>query len=337
MTRVPVVSAGPFGRFDLYAKTSVDGGRCWAAPAPDPVGGSPGSGSGLGDPEAVEREGEAPLPLAVAGGQGPCSVFPLGRPAAARPRRAVPIEHRPPDTFPESLLRLRQRLALLKAEGLGQAVVRPVRRRSRRDEECNLPTDRGRWSLPGRFVQVRELLPAAAVMLAVLSYAGRLSAALGPRTSLLDGAVAATVGLTLFAVARDVQCRDLGLERARLPGGGTRPGGDARPHHGRRPAGANRESTVANSTIRYVGSALGAQVAAIIVAGQPGSHGYTIAFLVGAAGTGAAVLAALAIPDYRHAPPRAALRGRPHLQPVPSTRAGRPDRAVAASAGQVDE
>jgi len=97
------------------------------------------------------------------------------------------------------------------------------------------------------------------------------------------------------------------------------------------------ESTVANSTIRYVGSALGTQVAASIVAGQPGSHGYTIAFLVGAAGTGAAVLAALAILYYRHAPPRAALRGRPHLRPAPSTGAGRPDRAVTASAGQVDE
>lgn len=78
--------------------------------------------------------------------------------------------------------------------------------------------------------------------------------------------MAAIVGFTLFAVAREVSaeiyvwnalvCLGVGLVLAATP---VLTMGDVPPER-------TAESAVANSTIRYVGSALGAQVAASIVA-----------------------------------------------------------------------
>lgn len=176
--------------------------------------------------------------------------------------------------------------------------------------------------LSAQFVQVRSshgfgfsstatqaglfLLPAALVMLAISAYAGKLSAKIGPRGTLILGAASATAGLALFALFHGASVEfyfwnalvylGVGLVLAATP---ILIIGDV-------PAARTAESTAANSTVRYIGSALGAQVAAAIVASSPTAHGYTVAFLIGAIGTGAAVLAAFAIPDYRHHAPNTA-------------------------------
>jgi len=175
-------------------------------------------------------------------------------------------------------------------------VVRPVHRRSRRDEACD---PRPRIGVGGRFrddsVQVRELLPAAAVMLDRLVLrrapqrrargpAHRCSTVPWPPSSGSRCSPSPATSSAEIYVWNALVCLGVGLVLAATP---VLTMGDVPPER-------TAESTVANSTIRYVGSALGAQVAASIVAGQPGSHGYTAV-------------------------------------------AGRPDRAVTASAGQVDE
>lgn len=145
--------------------------------------------------------------------------------------------------------------------------------------------------LSAQFVQVRAssgfgfsatatqaglfLLPAAAVMLIVSAYAGRMSDAIGPRGTLIVGAVAATAGLFLFAFLHSVSPEiyiwnafvylGVGLVLAATP---MLIVGDV-------PTERTAESTAANSTVRYVGSALGAQVAASIVGGSPTAPGYT--------------------------------------------------------------
>jgi hypothetical protein len=62
------------------------------------------------------------------------------------------------------------------------------------------------------------------------------------------------------------------------------------------------QSTAVNFTIRYVGSALGVQIAATMISasagpsGVPGENGYTYAFAFQAAAAAAAFVVALALP-----------------------------------------
>jgi len=157
------------------------------------------------------------------------------------------------------------------------------------------------------------LLPASLVMLLASMYAGRLGERIGARGVLVVGAIAATAGLVLLGVAHDERLEvyiwnslvylGVGLVSSATPVliiGGV-------------DAERTAESTATNTIVRYIGSSLGAQVAASIITtsalkhgGAPTDDAFTVAFLVGAAGTAAALVTAFVIPNYRHAAATAA-------------------------------
>jgi len=103
------------------------------------------------------------------------------------------------------------------------------------------------------------LLPGAAVMLVVSAYAGRLSERIGARGTLLTGAAAATAGLTLLAFAHGLRLEIYAWNALVYLGVGLVLAATPMLIMGAVPRSRTGESTAANTTVRYVGSALGAQ------------------------------------------------------------------------------
>jgi MFS family permease len=134
------------------------------------------------------------------------------------------------------------------------------------------------------------MLPGALVMLVVGPVSGVLGARLGNKVPLTLGGLTTAVGLALMGVAHGSQADllafnlitsvGIGLAYAAMPNLIV----DAVPRH------RTGEATGFNAVVRSVGSSLGSQVTAAILAGSvlastglPGDDGYTTAFLVSAA------------------------------------------------------
>jgi MFS family permease len=151
------------------------------------------------------------------------------------------------------------------------------------------------------------MLPAALVMLGAGPLSGILGARLGNKVPLALGAVTTAAGLIAMGVAHGSEIEILvfnvitsigiGLAYAAMPNLIV----DAVP---RRQTG---EATGFNAVVRSVGSSLGSQVTAAILAGSvlgsthlPGDSGYTAAFLVSGAVALVAALFAVVIPRSSH-------------------------------------
>jgi len=134
------------------------------------------------------------------------------------------------------------------------------------------------------------MLPGALVMLVIGPVSGVLGARLGNKVPLTLGGLTTAVGLALMGVAHGSQADllvfnlitsvGIGLAYAAMPNLIV----DAVPRH------RTGEATGFNAVVRSVGSSLGSQVTAAILAGSvlastglPGDDGYTTAFLVSAA------------------------------------------------------
>jgi EmrB/QacA subfamily drug resistance transporter len=151
------------------------------------------------------------------------------------------------------------------------------------------------------------MLPAALTMLVVGPFSGIIGARLGNKVPLALGGMTTAAGLILMGLAHGSQLEILlfnmltnvgiGLAYAAMPNLIV----DAVPPE------QTGEATGFNAVVRSVGSSLGSQVTAAILAGSvlgstglPGNGGYTTAFLVSGGIALVAGLAALAIPRTPH-------------------------------------
>ncbi|WP_433622171.1 MFS transporter [Nocardia sp. CA-120079] len=150
------------------------------------------------------------------------------------------------------------------------------------------------------------LLPACIMMLVAGALSGRLSARLGAKTALAAGAVVAATGLAALAVSHNAQTpviiwsmvlfSGLGLGMAAMPNLIM----DAIPPE------MSGQGNAVNNLIRTVGSSLGTQIVATLLAGSittthpiPSNDAYSQAFWIAAAGIAIAAVAALLIPRGR--------------------------------------
>jgi EmrB/QacA subfamily drug resistance transporter len=148
------------------------------------------------------------------------------------------------------------------------------------------------------------MLPSALAMLFVGPVSGILGARMGNKVPLTVGALATALGLLLMGlmhsseweilVFNTIASIGIGLAYAAMPNLII----DAVPPQ------RTGEATGFNAVVRSVGSSLGAQVTAAILAGSvlgatqlPGDDGYTAAFLISGAGALVAALAAVLIPS----------------------------------------
>jgi MFS family permease len=151
------------------------------------------------------------------------------------------------------------------------------------------------------------MLPGALVMLFIGPVSGVLGARLGNKVPLAVGGLVTATGLILMGVAHGSELEILvfnlitsigiGLAYAAMPNLIV----DAVPLH------QTGEATGFNAVVRSVGSSLGSQVTAAILAGSvlastnlPGDGGYTTAFLVSGGVALVAALAAVTIPRTAH-------------------------------------
>jgi EmrB/QacA subfamily drug resistance transporter len=161
------------------------------------------------------------------------------------------------------------------------------------------------------------MLPGALAMLVVGPVSGILGARMGNKVPLTLGAIITAVGMVLMGfmhgseweilVFNTVASVGIGLAYAAMPNLIV----DAVPPE------RTGEATGFNAVVRSVGSSLGSQVTAAILAGSvlgathlPGDDGYTAAFLVSGAGALVAALAAALIPTgggHDHLPAAAEL------------------------------
>jgi MFS family permease len=148
------------------------------------------------------------------------------------------------------------------------------------------------------------MLPSALAMLFVGPVSGILGARMGNKVPLTLGAIATSVGLFLMGflhgseleilVFNTIASIGIGLAYAAMPNLIV----DAVPQ------GRTGEATGFNAVVRSVGSSLGTQLTAAILAGSvlgatglPSDDGYTAAFLISGAGALIAAFAALMIPS----------------------------------------
>ncbi|MEV0354699.1 MFS transporter [Nocardia sp. NPDC050697] len=170
------------------------------------------------------------------------------------------------------------------------------------------------------------LLPACVAMLVAGGLAGRVATRVGPKIPLVTGAVVAAAGLAALAVAHGSQGAviawsvllfgGIGFGMAAMPNLIM----EAVPHE------MIGQGNGVNNLIRSVGSSLGSQIVATLLAGSviatrpvPSGTAYTQAFWIAAAGIAVAAVAALLIPRRGETP--TAVDGRP----LAAARAGTPD------------
>ncbi|MBH0779502.1 MFS transporter [Nocardia bovistercoris] len=172
------------------------------------------------------------------------------------------------------------------------------------------------------------LLPACFMMLVAGGASGRLSARFGPKIPLTGGAVVAAFGLVALAMEHGTRLGVIAWSMVIFGGIGL--GMAAVPNLVMEsvPREMIGQGNGVNNLIRSVGSSLGSQIVATLLAGSvsaslrvPSDHAYSQAFWIGAAGVSVAAVAAALIP-----------RRRGPVEPVDVAPASAP-RAVAVSPG----
>jgi EmrB/QacA subfamily drug resistance transporter len=150
------------------------------------------------------------------------------------------------------------------------------------------------------------LLPTTIMLLIFSPIGGRLGQSAGPKVPLVIGAIVTTISLFVLAAANASWEIYLG---AGLMGMGVGFAFAASANlivQAVRPDQTGVASGM-NTIVRTIGGAIGAEVAATILAantlesGWPDKHGYTVTFVICAVAMGVGVLAALAVPGRRNA------------------------------------
>jgi MFS family permease len=151
------------------------------------------------------------------------------------------------------------------------------------------------------------MLPGALVMLLVGPFSGILGARLGNKVPLALGGVITAAGLMLTALAHDSELEILLFNTLASVGIGLAFAAMPNLIVDAVPLSQTGEATGFNAVVRSIGSSLGAQVTAAVLAGSvlastglPSDSGYTTAFLISGGIAFAASVMALLIPGSSH-------------------------------------
>jgi MFS family permease len=152
------------------------------------------------------------------------------------------------------------------------------------------------------------LLPGSLLMVVTGPLAGVVAGRVNAKLPFVTGAALTALGLTLLAVAHGSPLAVICMATVLLAGIGFAFAALPILIINATPAARVGEATGVNTLMRSVGTSLGAQVAATILAGTaaaegrpPTDHGYTLAFVAGAIAAGAATVVALFISRSRTA------------------------------------
>lgn len=150
------------------------------------------------------------------------------------------------------------------------------------------------------------MLPGSLTMMLFGPLSGRLASRFGGKTPLVLGGLITAVGMLLLAVAHGSPGSVLGLTMVVFAGVGLAFAAMPNLIVDSVPASKTGEATGVNALVRSVGSSLGAQLIASILAGSvtrsvglPTERAFQFSFLLGAAGALLATMVALAIPSTR--------------------------------------
>jgi EmrB/QacA subfamily drug resistance transporter len=156
------------------------------------------------------------------------------------------------------------------------------------------------------------LLPTTIALMIVSPLGGRLGQAVGPKVPLVIGCIITTVSFVVLAAASESWQIYLASGLMGVGVGFAFAASANLIVQAVRPDQTGVASGM-NTIVRTIGGAIGAEVAATILAantlasGWPDKHGYTVTFVICAAAMGVGVLAALAVPGRRSAVAAAAL------------------------------
>jgi MFS family permease len=149
------------------------------------------------------------------------------------------------------------------------------------------------------------LLPTTIMLLIFSPIGGRLGQSAGPKVPLVIGAIVTTISLFVLAAANASWAIYLGAGLMGIGVGFAFAASANLIVQAVRPDQTGVASGM-NTIVRTIGGAIGAEVAATILAantlasGWPDKHGYTVTFVICAAAMGVGVLAALAVPGRRN-------------------------------------